>query len=392
MFGLMFLSLISAVGISAVANIFDENSDENTSATDESDAGAQDASDVAADMLNTYVASDEDDGANIDRIPPDTDGDVADSTDDSTQDPDTVANDDDIEADDRITETDVNGHTDFRLELDTQTTEPAPIITDFETAEDTLSYVYVVAHDEDVLDLSFEERDDGLGANLMNGETVLAEIYGAQLEDFENSRIFVQILGNVTLHDGDEASRIGTGYDDEQATIYGNGGDDELSAYHGDTLYGGEDNDLLEGSGAFLAENADDMNVLDGGEGDDMILSSNANTLTGGEGADIFGLSASQYGYSDQGGSLHDLAVSIITDFNIDEDVIYIEGGFIMQAQGSNWNGEEVLSIVPWEDGTGADLYAGNDVIAEITGGQELTVADIRVAEGSLEHELLGYH
>jgi hypothetical protein len=379
MFGLIFLSLVGAVGIAAVADIFDESSDENTTSTDDSDAEAQDASDGTTDLLDS---SDEDD----------TDGDVADLTDESTQEPDDVANDDDIEADDRITETSVNGHSNFQLELDTQTTEPVSIITDFETAEDTLSFVRVYAHDEDVLDLSVEERDDGLGANLMNGETVLAEIYGAQLEDFENTRIYVQMQGDGTLHDGDEASRIQAGYDDAQATVYGNGGDDALGAFHGDTLYGGEGNDLLTGSGAFLAENTDDMNVLDGGEGDDMILSSNANILTGGEGADTFGLSLSQYSGSDEGGSHHDLAASIITDFNIDEDVIYIESGFISQAQGSDWNGEEVLSIVPWEDGTGADLYAGDEVIAEITGGQDLTVADIKVAEGGLETELLGYH
>ncbi|MFT7105635.1 MAG: hypothetical protein ACJAVT_000149, partial [Yoonia sp.] len=154
MFGLIFLSLVGAVGIAAVADIFDESSDENTTSTDDSDAEAQDASDGTTDLLDS---SDEDD----------TDGDVADLTDESTQEPDDVANDDDIEADDRITETSVNGHSNFQLELDTQTTEPVSIITDFETAEDTLSFVRVYAHDEDVLNLSVEERDDGLGANLI---------------------------------------------------------------------------------------------------------------------------------------------------------------------------------------------------------------------------------
>ncbi|MBU2868962.1 calcium-binding protein [Pacificibacter marinus] len=330
--------------------------------------------------------------AHTDPFDPATDGDVTDLTDESTQEPDDVANDDDIEADDRITETSVNGHSNFQLELDTQTTEPAPIITDFETAEDTLSFVRVYAHDEDVLDLSFVEREDGLGVNLMNGETVLAEIHRAQLEDFEDTSIYVQMQGDGTLHGSDEANRIGIDSADDQVTIYGNGGDDELSASKGDTLFGGEGNDVLWGSGALLAENIDDMNVLDGGEGDDTILSNNANVLTGGAGADTFGLSLSQYSGSDDGGSGHDLAASVITDFNIDEDVIYIEGAFISQAQGFDWDGEEVLSIVPWDDGTGADLYAGDEVIAEITGGQGLTVADIKVAENGLETELLGYH
>ena len=87
-----------------------------------------------------------------------------------------------------------------------------------------------------------------------------------------------------------------------------------------------------------------------------------------------------------------DLTESIITDFNPAQDVIYIEGSFISQAGGTVEEPEETMSVQVWPDGLGADILAGDEVIARVTGGQTLLVEDLVIAENGLETELLGWH
>lgn len=131
-------------------------------------------------------------------------------------------------------------------------------------------------------------------------------------------------LGNDTISGGDGDDTISGGGGND--LMYGNIGNDLVSGNIGnDTLYGNEDNDTLFGYGGedYLAGGLGD-DTLSGGTGDDELDGSFDNdeiygndgndTLTGGEGSDQFVFVKGQ-----------DLAldyVDIITDFNVEEDVL----------------------------------------------------------------------
>ncbi len=175
-------------------------------------------------------------------------------------------------------------------------------------------------------------------------------VNGAQLEDIMN------LMGGDDLafgNDGNDSISGGDG-DDE---LYGGAGDDEISGGDGndfisggdgeDLLFGGSGNDTVSGdagddriygnsgddmlygmSGADLISGGIGDDTLSGGEGDDALYGEDGNddvignagndTLTGGNGADRFIFIKGQ-----------DLAfdyVDVITDFNVEEDVLVFEG------------------------------------------------------------------
>ncbi|MGK7936118.1 MAG: DUF6851 domain-containing protein [Xenococcaceae cyanobacterium] len=129
--------------------------------------------------------------------------------------------------------------------------------------------------------------------------------------------------------------------------IYGQGGNDELLAGVNDRVLGGEGDDLLdaslgrggnhlngqEGKDTFLVGGGDRYS---GGEGDDtfFVIERGNNVLTGGEGADAFWIATGQLVTE----------VNIITDFELDEDVIGVAGLGISSA--------EELTFIQVEDDT----------------------------------------
>jgi len=138
----------------------------------------------------------------------------------------------------------------------------------------------------------------------------------------------------------------------------GNAGDD--------ALFGGAGNDILHGGTG--------SNILNGGAGNDFLLGQGdgVDSLTGGEGADIFARVL-----NGDAGAGH----SLITDFVPAEDRIELAIPFsstldIATAQSN-------ISVVPWADGTGADVLYQGVVQASVPGGANLTAADIIVVRPS---------
>lgn len=283
-----------------------------------------------------------------------------------------------------------DGDDTFVLTLSTDAQAPLQIL-DFSPDEDQIQSINLHVSDGETFDLAAVAREDGDGTDLMFDGRVLAEIFGASEDDL--AEVDVRVVVESGEYTDDDTGRVITSDFDTTSTIYAEGGDDTVSGSSGDVIYGGDGDDLIRVSGQLTADtaSASDMSTASGGAGDDMILSSNGNILTGGEGEDIFGLSLSQYNGNGTG-SAFDLTETIITDFNPDEDTLYIEGAFISQAGGTLDDVEATMAIEVWENGEGADVLAGDEVIARVTGGQTLTVQDLHIAEISLENEFFGAH
>jgi len=144
--------------------------------------------------------------------------------------------------------------------------------------------------------------------------------------------------------------------------VEGGAGDDRLEGGPGiDTLLGGAGDDRLVDAD-IPRDDGPGWSVMDGGPGDDELVFEGGSTVTGGEGADNFLLLD----------DLFDDNVTRITDFDPEVDRLQLSLGVNETSGGA-------LTLEPWEDGTGADLYYGDDLIAEIAGGQDLDLADIDV-------------
>lgn len=271
-------------------------------------------------------------------------------------------------------------------------------ITDFNPDEDTLSISFEVRPD-DVLNLSMVDRVDGDGVDLMNGDTVLAEIFGAPgltLDDVDLRYTLVDGSQEFTGSDADE--RITVGYDDY--TVNGGGGDDTISyagsnnglGYGGESgsnvLNGGAGDDVIWGSGYTINSDFPSDNgpapvelilhgdTLNGGAGDDILISNGNNVMTGGDGADTFGLDADPFLSPPNFADPTPYPPSMITDFDPSEDTIVVDSYHV-----AGLSPDDPLSVQVWDDGTGADIRYGDIVLAQVTGGQSLTPADIQVVE-----------
>lgn len=283
-----------------------------------------------------------------------------------------------------------DGADSFSLYLSTSAESPLRVL-DYDPEMDQLDDIRLSVSDGDIYDVTAVAREDGNGADLMFGDRVLAEVFGASVDDLIDIPITIDVNGGV-FTDDDAAHTIRTNYDLPE-TISAGDGDDTISGGPGDLLDAGDGNDLIFAHGQFSQDvsNPSDMSTVQGGSGDDVILSSNGNVLTGGDGADIFGLSLTQYNEAGTGSGF-DLTESIINDFDPAQDVIYIEDSFIAQAGGTVEELGETVSIQAWSNGLGADILVGDEVIARVTGGQTLRVEDLVIARNGLETEILGYH
>ncbi|GAA6163372.1 hypothetical protein NBRC116590_10760 [Pelagimonas sp. KU-00592-HH] len=196
------------------------------------------------------------------------------------------------------------------------------------------------------------EGDDlargGLGNDVASGGNGADSLYGG----VGNDQLFgdARQVGTSSDTDGDDFLDGGAGND----SIYGNGGID--------TLIGGDGNDLIRDYDLSRNEGVDNGSFVDGGAGDDDIRVDGGSTITGGSGNDSF------YVHADIGIE----GVTEITDFVQGEDRLAFDIVLSESDTGS-------LSIQDMADGTGAEVRMGDMLIAQIAGGQGLTLDDLDV-------------
>ena len=283
-----------------------------------------------------------------------------------------------------------------------QTDAGPSLITDFDPRSDSLTVYLDGVTASTGSEFRLEDWANGQGADLFYGDELLAEIAGAQGLDPSTIALNVSLDqngGDISFTDGENGTLIYGNHSDND--IFGGGGDDYIIAgdqpvfgstsnYQGgeDLVDGGAGNDTLSGSGGtfYVGPEGDTdapvppqrfqeiaRDTLLGGDGDDVLMSENGNDLTGGAGADVFGIShltgEDAVGFT--------LDPTVITDFNPAEDEIVLTNGSIPPGA--------VLSIMVWPNGAGSDILAGGTVVAEVTGGQGLTVADIRLENYLIE-------
>lgn len=268
------------------------------------------------------------------------------------------------------------------------------VITDFDPSEDSLHLSLDVTA-ADGGDLTLVDRGAGTPFDLFYGDTLVAEITGPQdlsLDDIELHLQLEQDAGEMSFSDGaGDATIYGNHYDN---TINGGDGDDLIvvgGLQMGDTNYqgssnlamGGDGDDTLSGMGGEVLVSDFDSNgnptafeqdahpdTLMGGAGDDVLLSFGGNEMTGGAGADIFAIDdyapiSQSTGYTFQ--------PAVVTDFDQSEDVIVLG----MRSLPDDMS----FDIEVWADGTGSNILVDGAVVAEITGGQNLTVADVQLID-----------
>lgn len=276
-------------------------------------------------------------------------------------------------------------------------------ITDFDPSMDQLE-LDVVAGSDNEGSLTLQDWADGTGANLQLGDDVIAEIAGAQglaVEDVVTQGITLSdgasfTAGeedNVLLASGDGGNEVSGGAGDDwidvgqtsnrgfglpQSGSYGENladgglGDDTLFGDSGD-IDGPYLEQSTEEDGTFreylVAFQEIHPDTLVGGEGDDLLIMRNGGVLTGGEGSDTFAISH-ETGlvelYPET--PVQAFPVSEITDFEQGVDSLVLAG-----------TQSAALDVSPWDDGLGANVLQDGEVIARVTGGQNLTVADISI-------------
>lgn len=291
----------------------------------------------------------------------------------------------------------------FNITASTGSEAPG-IVTDFNPDEDRIGRITFAAKADEEL-LRFETLDDGSGVGMYSGDELLTSFIGATEEDFEGeegeSPIFRTFVNGGTMTGTDQNDTFSAS--DLAETIFGGDGDDYISGGINrdtgpDLLDGGDGNDTIVARGASLTEyfNPEDLdaelstilepNLMLGGAGDDVLVSTYNNTMTGGEGEDSFGIDR----WYPQDAISREGAAPLITDFDPDEDVIYIDQYNSLRPEDTRSVPED-MTIEVWEDGAGADVVFGDLVIARVAGGQDLTVGDIVVPERGVSAALLGF-
>ncbi|URD50264.1 calcium-binding protein [Chroococcidiopsis sp. CCNUC1] len=157
--------------------------------------------------------------------------------------------------------------------------------------------------------------------------------------------------------------------DNDDDILYGNSGNDSLNGYYGnDRLYGGDGNDYLTGSfgNDFVNGEAGD-DTVNGARGFSGSIGSGASlglgeidTLTGGAGKDRFELAGNSAGRDPRGPYyLGSNDYALITDFNLNEDVITLSRNYI-QPLSSSLSSEVTYSLGAAPDGLpqGTGIYA----------------------------------
>ena len=237
--------------------------------------------------------------------------------------------------------------------------------------------------DDTLTGTSEDERFNGLeGNDLIDGRGGSDTLFGDAGDDTILGGRSDDLIGGS---DGNDSLAGEQGRD----TVYGGEGDDFLAGNGGeDRLDGEEGNDRLEGGGGsdtlhgeagldtLIGGNGDDnlydydipfnegalnTSVMDGGAGNDTLQFDDGSTVTGGLGADSLFL------YD----ALDDTLVSRITDFDPAEDFLRVAVNVTNETTGGDFR------LEARSDGTGNDLYLGDDLIAEIQSTSSFDLEDI---------------
>lgn len=229
------------------------------------------------------------------------------------------------------------------------------------------------------------ERFNGLeGDDLIDGRGGSDSLFGDAGDDTILGGRSDDLIGGS---DGNDSLAGEQGRD----RVFGGEGDDFLAGNGGeDRLDGGEGNDRLEGGGGFdflrggagldtlIGGNGDDnlfdydipfnegainTSVMDGGAGNDTLQFDDGSTVSGGLGADTLFL------YD----ALDDSLISRITDFDPAEDFLRVSVNVANNETGGDFR------LEARSDGTGNDLYLGEDLIAEIQSTSSFDLDDIEL-------------
>ncbi|MBT9243913.1 hypothetical protein KM031_02655 [Gemmobacter fulvus] len=181
--------------------------------------------------------------------------------------------------------------------------------------------------------------------------------------------------GNDLLFGGEDNDELDGNSNDD--TLYGGAGDDTLLGGSGaDEVFGGAGDDYLSGLAEDLGTSRnsnviDGVDTLDGGEGDDTLFLGAGDHGIGGAGDDTFQLDHTR----------EDLdAVTQVNDFGAGDALeLHYQPSF--DAEGNEIAPE--ISVSPSEDGTAGLISFNGTVVAQITGGQELTAEQIRLVAAS---------
>lgn len=222
-------------------------------------------------------------------------------------------------------------------------------------------------------DLAFGDEGD----DTLHGDDGNDELYGDQGADSLSGG-----TGHDLLHGGEgNDSLFG---DDGDDLLYGAEGDDELQGGAGndyllggfgaDEMDGGAGNDTLDGTftagdSSFGPYDEDSADTLAGGDGDDHLFLGEGDIGIGGLGADLF--EAGSYIETDS-------EAATVADFDPSQDQIQIS----VDLQSTP---EPSITVVDFDDGTGADIVVDGTVLLRVTGAQGLDPASILIRDIRLD-------
>ena len=215
------------------------------------------------------------------------------------------------------------------------------------------------------------------GSDTIFGDEGNDELYGDEGDDLINGG-----LGHDLLHGGDGADEMyGAeghdllyGADGDDAIEGGDGNDYLLGGFGADDLIGGAGNDTLDGTftagdSEFGPYDEDTGDTLSGGDGNDHLFIGANDVAFGGADADIFETGTFIETDADAG---------IVTDFNPVEDVIQVSVD--LQAT-PNPN----ITVVDFDDGTGANIVVDGTVVLRVSGAQGLDPNSIIIRDMRLD-------
>jgi len=190
--------------------------------------------------------------------------------------------------------------------------------------------------------------------------TGFASIHGSACDDTIDTtwagsrRDYIEAAGGadtVSSGGGNDSVHAGSGHD----LVYAGSGNDQAFGDAGrDTIYGGSGNDLIQGGSeddALFGEAGRD--TILGGQGEDFLAGGAGNDVLTGDGAG-FAAKEDTFYYDSNFGD------DIITDFDLDRDVLEIKGG--INASGIN-DPADLIPLVTEVHGNAVIAFSNGDSI-----------------------------
>ena len=190
--------------------------------------------------------------------------------------------------------------------------------------------------------------------------TGFASIHGSACDDIIDTtaagsrRDYIEAAGGadtVNSAGGNDSIHAGSGHD----LVYAGSGNDQAFGDAGrDTIYGGSGNDLIQGGSendALFGESSRDTML--GGQGEDFLAGGAGNDVLTGDGAG-FAAKEDTFYYDSNFGD------DVITDFDLDRDVLEIKGG--INASGIN-DPADLIPLVTEVHGNAVIAFSNGDSI-----------------------------